>query len=110
MGEHSDMGPREYDIVKNKLRRLQGRSSYMLRYLVCRPMTRPSQSQYKVLVAVASHICSAYLSGGKLYPFEVRFDRRLRTPFNGTLRCNGVSPSHLLLDQRVICPFGGAYV
>jgi len=69
----------------------------VLRCSVCRPIARPSRSQYKVFVAMVFYTCSACLSGGKLYLFEVRFDRRPRISLSGALRCNGVLLGYSLL-------------
>ncbi len=73
-------------------------------------MAKPSQSQYKVFVAVASYICLACFLGGKLYLFEVRPDRRLRTPPNGVLHRNSVSSRHSFLSQRTIYPSRDVYI
>src|SRR6266699_627544 len=97
IGEYDDIGPHKYDTVKYKPRRLRGGSLYVLRYLVYKPMTKFFRTQYKILVAVASYICSACLLDDKLYPFETRPNRRPRIPSNDALRRNGVLPRHSLL-------------
>ncbi len=90
--------------MKNKLRKSQDGSSYILRYPTYKLIIKSSRLQYKIFIVIASHTYSAYLSDGKLYPFEAKFDRRLQTPPNNILYYNGVSPKHSFPGQQTIRP------